>query len=446
MLNTKKILLLTAPCPKPDEVPLHLGDSRPPQGLGFIGSFLEQAGHIVKIIDLYQFDRDLTVKNAKVVQEQSTVNIGIDLDKEISEFQPDFIGMYIHTISFNTGVALAKRLKRDYPGIKLMCGGPHPTVLPETLPLCFDYVVAGEGEYAALEIVEGRAQGRIIKGTKVQDLNELPLPKWDWFLDKPYNWQLELFGDATNKVIPLNTSRGCPFMCQFCGVQEVSGAAFRSIKAEKLFEIVVELIEKYGVDGVYFREDNFTVNPGRVKKFCNLLIENNIKIKWACESRVGELREKQMALMAEAGCIGLYVGVESGSNRMLKMMQKGETAEDFREKFPLLANYGIKTYTTWVFGMPLETKDDRKQNYDLLEEINPTSADLFVYLGIPKSSFYHQMNSNPQLYEFKGKDWFIYPNGYHSITSNLYGIDDPRVQFTKNLYAENGITPIHVDF
>jgi radical SAM superfamily enzyme YgiQ (UPF0313 family) len=354
--------------------------------------------------------------------------------------------MYIHTISFNKGVSLAKRLKRDYPNIKLMCGGPHPTVLPETLPLCFDYVVTGEGEYAALDIVEGRASGRIIKGTKVQKLDELPLPNWDWFLDKPYNWKLELFGDSTKRVIPLNTSRGCPFMCQFCGVQEVSGAAFRSISAEKLFEIVVDLIQKYDIDGVYFREDNFTVNPGRVKKFCNLIIENNIKINWACESRVGELREKNIALMAKAGCIGLYVGVESGSNRMLKMMQKGETAEDFLEKFPILANYGIKTYTTWVFGLPLEKKEDRQLNYALLDKINPTSADLFVYLGIPKSSFYNQMDANPNLYEFKGKDWFIYPNGYHSITSKLYGLDDPRVEFTERLYAENVIQPITVDF
>src|SRR3989338_132676 len=390
---SKRVLLLTAPRPRPDYTPLHFGDNRAPQGLGTVAAYLERAGHQYVIVDLYAFswkfrgvqtniespwrkkeDRsglnwsrtmtgDLQTREGHARggfnqnNSDGTIALGTDLDEVIREFQPDIIGMYIHTMSFDTAVELSSALKQAYPEIPQMCGGPHPSVLPETIPPSFDYVVSGEGEGVILNIVEGRETRRLVPGIQVplEQMDTLPWPDLNHFWSKPYNWGLKLYGHGEiHPTVSLNTSRGCPFPCKFCGVQEVSGARFRAISSQRIFEHIVRLVEQYGVKGIYFREDNFTVNPKRVDELCDLIISSGVKIQWACESRVNRLTPRSVEKLARAGCVGLYVGVESGSDRVLTLMAKLESRSDFIEKFPILHANGIRTYTTWIYGSPGE--------------------------------------------------------------------------------------------
>ncbi len=484
MGGTLRILLLTAPRPRPDYTPLHFGDNRAPQGLGFLAAYLANHGHECKIVDLYAFSwkfrgtrtavespwrkkQDLSGLNlARTMQgdlttlegdsrggmhqnnSDGTMQLGTDLDQVIREFQPDYIGMYIHTMSFDTAVELSRELKKEYPHIPQMCGGPHPSVMPETIPETFDYVVYGEGEYAIREIVEGREKRRLVPGVQVpqEEMDHLPWPDLDFFWDKPYNWRLKLFGrEEIYPTVSLNTSRGCPFPCKFCGVQEVSGARFRHITAQRIFEHILFLSERYGVRGIYFREDNFTVNPKRVEELCDLIISHGLKIQWACESRVNRLTPQSVEKMAKAGCIGLYIGVESGSDRILKIMEKLETRSDFVEKFPLLHANGIGTYTTWIYGSPGEAPEDRRQTESLMETLKPKAIDAFVYLGIPKSDWYHLVDSH-KLYEFKDRNGFIYPEGFLSYARVLYGRSDPRVTYVERIYEENQVKPVQKEW
>lgn len=478
--RSKRLLLLTAPRPRPDYTPLHFGDNRAPQGLGFLAAYLAGYGHACKIVDLYAFswkfrgirttiespwrkkkdesglnlNRTMT-GDLKTIEGHSrggfnqnnsdgTIAVETDLDQVIQEFQPDFIGMYIHTMSFDTAVELGRELKNAYPHIPQMCGGPHPTVLPETIPDSFDYVVIGEGEYVIRDIVEGRVTKRLVPGVQVpqQEMDRLPWPDLDHFWDKPYNWRLKLFGhDEIAPTVSLNTSRGCPFPCKFCGVQEVSGAPFRHVSAQRIFEHVVDLKERYGVQGIYFREDNFTVNPKRVSQLCDLIIANGVKIQWACESRVNRFTPEMVEKMAKAGCIGLYIGVESGSDRVLEIMEKLEARADFIEKFPILHANGISTYTTWIYGSPGETPEDRRQTDSLMEIIKPTTIDAFVYLGIPKSDWYHLLEEKKS-YEFRDHNGFIYPEGFLGYARRLYGRDDPRSVYVERLYEKNQVKPV----
>ena len=443
--NHKRILLLTAPRPDIENSPLHFGDNRPPLGLGYVAAYLEEHGHPTKIIDLYHFGGGITGCNPAVKQEESLHRLKIELDAEIQSFRPDFIGMYIHTMSFYTACDLGEQLKHKYPDILLMCGGPHPTVLPESIPACFDFVVKGEGEYAALDIVEGRNTQRIVQGVRVDDLDKLPWPDYDSFVDKPYNWKLNLFGHSVlDPVISLNTTRGCPFPCRFCGVRSISGPGFRGISADKLVANIVELRDKYDLKGVYFREDNFTTDVNRLRRFCELMIREKVDLKWACESRVRNLTPSLIKSMAEAGCCGLYIGVESGSPRMLEYMKKNETVDDFLEKFPVLHDCGIRTYSTWIYGLPHEKKEDRQLSDELLDRINPTSFDKFLYIGIPKSYFYSQMDRNKD-YEFKEANGMIYPRGYLSLARQLYGESDPRNKYVEGIYSANAVDPIHIE-
>jgi len=438
-----KVLLVAAPRPNSDETAMHMGDGRPPMGLAYVSAYLEKFGHETRIVDLYHFGTGHEEENTGLKATATICHIirnekPTDVFQEIEEYKPDFIGMYMGTISYFRGTALIKEIKKRHPNIPTMVGGPHAIELPETLIDFFDYIVCGEGEITALNIVEGRikTKGVIKGGARVDDINELPLPDFRHFIDKPYNWRLEMFDNDIKPVITLNSTRGCPFSCMFCGV---ANTKFRAINAVNLVNYISDLKSKYGAQGIYFREDNFTVQPKRVEEFCDILISENINISWACETRVNNLPPKLIEKMAKAGCVGLYIGIESGSERMLKYMRKGETRKDFIEKLPIIHKNGITSYTTWVYGLPSETEEDRQMTRQFIDQLNPTTADTFVYLGIPGSDYYRILDHTKQ-YEFKEKSGILYPPGWLTLAKEVYGKEDPRVHYVENLYEENKIT------
>ena len=436
-----KVLLIAAPRPSTNETPMHMGDGRPPMGLAYVSAYLEKFGHETKIVDMYHFGGDHD--NEKVLP-HATATIThtirdsnpIQIFEEIDDYKPDVIGMYIGTISYYRGTALMQEIRQKYPDIPTMAGGPHAIELPETLTEYFDYVVCGEGEIAALDIVEGRVPEKgVVKRNNIDDLNELPFPDYRHFIDEPYNWELEMFTNEINPVISCNSTRGCPFSCMFCGV---ANTKFRGIDARNLTNWIATLVDKYDTRGIYFREDNFTVVPKRVEEFCDILIADNMNISWACESRVNNLKPALIEKMAKSGCVGLYIGVESGSDKLLKYMRKGEARKDFIKKFPVLHANGITTYTTWIYGLPTETESDRKENDEFIELLNPTTVDKFVYLGVPGSDFYNILN-HTKTYELKEGNGLLYPPGYLSMAKRIYGDGDPRVDYVEELYEKHGV-------
>jgi len=442
----KRVLLLAAPRPAPGYSPVHFGDNRPPQGLGYLSAYLEQRGHVTRIVDLYAFCGSEFANNAFVSQEEIGQQLDIDIDKTVDDFGPDFVGMYVHTMSFEPACTLSLHLRNAFPGIKQICGGPHPSLMPESMPETFDFVVSGEGEHAIADIVEGRNSDRFVRGRSLSssELEELPWPDFDHFWGKPYNWSLNLFKRTMSPVLTISTSRGCPFRCRFCGVKRLY-PKYIYISADHLFKRMRYLHSKYHVSTYYFREDNFTAHLGRLDRFCDLIIESEIDFRWVCESRVRELTHSIIRKMADAGCVGLYIGCESGSPRVLTNMRKDETPEDYIDKFPTLHDVGISTYTTWIYGTPGETSRDRALTEQLIERLNPVSIDRFIFIGIPISDYYEEILRGGT-YEFIDKNGFVYPNGYLSLATHLYGFDDPRVSYVRELYRRHGIRAIEVNW
>jgi len=287
-----------------------------------------------------------------------------------------------------------------------------------------------------LNIMNGKAHKGIVTAENIDDLDLLTLPDYKHFIHHPYNWKLELFKTDVEPVVSINSTRGCPFSCMFCGV---ANTKFRGVSADRLVDYILNLKSKYGVQGVYFREDNFTVKSDRVDAFCDALIDAEANIEWACESRVRNLSAKTIDKMAESGCVGLYIGVESGSPRMLKYMKKGEVVSDFTEKFPIFKANDIRTYTTWIYGLPGETQEDRDMSDRLCDDLDPDSVDKFVYLGQPGSDFYKMIIAAGQ-YEFMEPNGIFYFKGFYELAKKIYGSDDPRIDFIERLYEKNGIT------
>lgn len=436
-----KVLLMTTPRPRQGDSPLHFGCGRPPQGLGFIAANLEEFGHETRIVDLYTFAGEhLLLDSTKIQNMPEQFNICID--DEIKDFEPDYIGMHISTLTHLNAYELSYKLKLRYPHIKQVCGGPHPTLFPESVPSSFDQAVKGAGEYQMLYIVNEQPMAGYYNdnGVFISDgrcmpqayMHRLEWPDYDKFINMPYNFSLGEFGINEDAII-LNTSRGCPYSCKFCAGIYVH-PKYSYIPAINVVEHMLKLSDKYGIKNFYFREDNFTANWDRVDEYCRLL--EGYGFKWVCESRARGITPERAERMARSGCAGLYIGCESGSNRVLHLMNKQETTEDYRRVFPLLRDNGINTYTTWMYGFPGERTEDMVMTQRLIDELKPTSADQFIFIGIPISDMYLWLDQEGH-HEYKDKYGFIFPHGYLEKATALYGYNDPKVQYVRNLYGDS---------
>jgi len=401
--KSKSNILLTMSA-APAQSPFCTKEKRPPIGVGFLISVLRQAGHEVFFIDNFLQPSDF-----------------LETDY-LQQKRIDCVGIYSDTVCFRDTLRMLHKLEHlrhthQWTG-KIIVGGPHTSVAVHTIPDFVDYVVQGEGERAILDIVSNKVSERIVKYPRVQNLDELPMPAWDYFVNLPYNWGSDFFSDRP--VFTMNTSRGCPFRCRFCSVGSVWHRKYTFFSAERVISDIEYVIEHYGAKGIYFREDNFTVNRKRLKRFCELIIQKGIKISWACESRVSTLTEDIVELMSGAGAKGLYIGVESGSQRILDFLQKDTTVEQIRRVFSWCHKFGIKTAASVVIGVPGETEVDFWETQKLLKEINPTITWFNVFVGIPDSQLRRMVIDN-RLYQYIDDRGLVYLQGHNNNVDRYYG-------------------------
>jgi len=400
-VQKKRVLLTTSAAPS--QSPFSTTEKRPPVGIGFLISVLRNAGHRVFFIDNYLQPSDF-----------------LETDY-LQENEIDYVGIYANTICFRDTLRMVRQLEhlrqtRKWKG-RIIIGGPHAAVAPDMIPDCVDYIVQGEGEQAICDIVEGKVTDRIVKYPRIKNLDELPMPAWDYFVGLPYDWTVALFDDKP--VFTMNTSRGCPFKCTFCSVGSIWGNRYTCFGAERIVSDIEYLIEHYGAKGIYFREDNFTLNEQRLSRFCHLLIEKGIKISWACESRVSNLSRDLVELMSSAGAKGFYFGVESGSQRILDFLQKGINVEQIENAFKWCHEFNVRTAASVIVGVPGETEADCYQTSELLKKINPTVTWFNVFVGIPDSNLYRLVLNN-RLYQYIDDRGLVYLQGHNSNVERYY--------------------------
>lgn len=246
----------------------------------------------------------------------------------------------------------------------------------------------------------------------------------------------------------MNTSRGCPFGCSFCSVESIWGKKYTRFSANRIISEIEYLIKDFGAKGIYFREDNFTLDYERVSKFCTEIMRKNIKIHWACETRVDTLvNEELVKLMSTAGCRALYLGVESGSQRILDILNKNINVSQIKKVIKLCNKYKIKTYCSLITGVPGETYEDYLLTEDLMREINPGLYNYIVFVGIPNSKLYRYCMDN-NLYEYIDDIGLLYLPGYDIKAEYFYNRNSrdfvdhkfkQRTDFDRNLLRKKYI-------
>lgn len=410
------ILFLTSPVPK--ITPMYVGEKLPPMGIAMLMSLLKRRGHKVYFRDEYLAPTD-------------TLDGTFLADKAI-----DFVGIYANTICFDGTLSLLDKLRTQraagWKG-KIMMGGPHTSVAVDTIPDDVDYIVQGEGENAIIDIVENAIKPGIIRGEQVMDLDSLPIPAWEELIFQPYSWRDPFATDYP--VYNMNTSRGCPFDCSFCSVNACWGRTYRAMSAERVVEEIEYLKRYYGARAIFFREDHFTLKRSRTEAFCELMLTREIDVKWLCEARFDSLRDPSfLKLLKRAGCDLLYLGAESGSQRMLDYFRKGITVEAIEEGIAMLREAGIRSYASFIVGVPYETDDDRQKTEALIKRAKPDFVGRNPYVGLPGSDVYREVRAKEQ-YVHENPYGVLYVNGHDERVDQYWGGQErykvPRIDARK---------------
>ncbi len=399
-----RILFTTSAAP--EKSPFFTDEKRPPLGVGSLISICRKEGHKVFFIDNY-------LKKTSFIEEGF-----------LQENNVDIIGIYVNTICFNDSINMMEKIevlrqKGLWKG-KIAVGGPHTSVLPETIPKYVDFVVQGEGETAVIDILEGRTSKRLIRKERIKDLDLLPFQPWDIFTALDYDFSCKWLDEEP--VFTLNTSRGCSFNCGFCSVDSIWGRQYSYYSPDRIIEEIKYLAARYGARGIYFREDNFTLNHNRTVSFCEKLINEKLDISWACETRVDNLTEEHIGLMSRAGCKAFYLGVESGSERILSMLGKKITVDDIKRVIDASNKHGIRTYCSLLAGVPGENFEDYIKTKSLMEELKPFTYGFNIFVGIPFSNLYYYYLEN-EVYEHIDDFGLIYPPGFDVKSWFFYGKD-----------------------
>ncbi|MDD5165803.1 MAG: radical SAM protein [Candidatus Omnitrophica bacterium] len=381
----KKVLLINPSLPPSGWLAI---EKLPPLGLAYLAAVLEKEGVEVKIFDNYLFGK----KNDFVK--------GL-----LQEFDADIVGIYCSTATYISCLEIARIIKESNPDKIVVTGGPHSTLFPEQMLNSgfFDAVVLGEGEYIFRDFVKShsRQDWRNIKGLMfkengnvvstgraefISNLDDLPMPARHLLPMDKYPTVVEFLD--ISPVYSLNTSRGCPFSCTFCSVKIIWGRSYRSFSPKRVVDEVQLLVEKYGAKGLYFREDNFTLDSRRVIEICRLIKQRGIKFQWVCESRVEHIKEDVLREMSESGCKAIWFGVESGSEETLQLVDKRITKADALAAFSLCKKYNIKTGASFILGLPREKIGDMYKTLIFADELDGYWTWFNYYLGIPGSSLY----------------------------------------------------------
>ena len=370
---------------------------QPPLGLCAIAAPLDEAGHHVIIIDAYADSLS-----------------SADLAEQILNLHPDIVGFSITCLSVAQAEDTAELLKESTPNIVVVFGGPQMTLQPESSLQCHavDFGIVGEGDYSFPLLVNAitdetcpsQISGLIMRKTTTElyyspktvpitNLDVLPFPARHLL-----NWDnYDLSGDyliPAKQVFTLSSSRGCPYSCTFCSSAVFWNCSYHARSASSVVDEIETLIKDYGADGLNFREDNFMVDKQRVASICIEIIKRGIKIPWICEARVDNVDRDTLTLMQQAGLVGLWCGIESGSPDILKQIKKGYTVEQVRSAFKIINELGLSTRAGFMIGFPDEKEKDIWQTFDLALEISPTHAYFQTYVAFPRGELYDYVVSN----------------------------------------------------
>ncbi len=446
-----KVVLINPRSKNPDELQQKCFA---PLNLMYLASSLIENNHQAEIIDA----------NAFGLTDEMVVH-------KITETKPDLIGISLLSEIFHRTCRLIRQIKQAYPGAVIVLGGPHANAIPETILKeldSADMVLTGESENSILLLCQAlenqtdfdnipglffREAERIkinAPGEPIQNLDNLTQPARLLLADAYKENKYYMILVKQRPVETLLTSRGCPFHCNFCS--NIAGK-YRARSPENVME---EIVDRYsaGIRNFDIADANFTFDLDRAIAILDLIIEEKLNISFRFKSRTNSINEELVTKAKQAGAYLISLGMESGSQEILKRMNKKTKIEKNILACKTVMNAGIQLNTGWIIGYPGETPETVRKTTDLILSVKPTTANIGRLVPYPGTTVYEEAKADNTLMS----DWSVDGNSIpwiklpwitscadldkitQSAKNRVYYRPYYMMQFTKEILANFNIT------
>jgi radical SAM superfamily enzyme YgiQ (UPF0313 family) len=416
-----------------------------PIGILSLAAVVEARGITPRILDLNRLHFEHSWPNPHQYRRLDFCSFTVE---QLSSVEFDVAGFSTMCSTYPLSLRIARELKRARPSLTVVLGGPQASVV-DTLTLeafpFVDVVVRGEAEETfprVLDAFEGkeqlknipgvtfRAGGKVIRSPNapvIADLDSLPLPAFHLYP-----------GIEKGRYIPLELGRGCPFACTFCSTNDFFRRRFRLKSPGRLLEQMTFLEQSYRVTQFDLIHDMFTVDRRKVVDFCETLLRSGKDFTWSCSARTDCVDDDLIALMSKAGCRGIFFGIETGSPRMQKVIDKGLDLEEAARVVASTGKHGIRITTAVISGFPQEEREDLKASVNFLmdcvrfDHVSPQLNILAPLAETPLHTKYRsQLELDDVLSDMSHQGWHQDAAdreliaSYRDIFPNFYGLPSP---------------------
>lgn len=365
-----------------------------PISLGYIAAFLKKHGFEVKIINISQ-KGEYSVK---------------DLIKLIKEFSPQLVGFSTYQRNILYVLGIAKFIKEINKEIKIILGGPQITFMPsealKEMPM-IDYLCRNEGEITLLNVAKAIAGGtpfNELKGVTYQiDGEIIETEEIDGYEDLdnyPSPHLMGIFDYSNIEEVIILTSRGCPFNCIFCYTPQASKHKIRFHSIKRVIEEIKWVVKK-GKNQIWFADPNFSFKRERVDQLLEGILKENLKIRMWLETRADLIDKEILEKMKKAGVHTIAYGLESASEKVLKIIRKKISLEQLEKAISLTQKYGIEVEVFSQYALPGETFKDalktlkfvKSQNIKI--QGNSNAQQMQLYFGTIVTNNYQKFGIKP---------------------------------------------------
>lgn len=375
----------------------------------FSGMSLPRLGTILLGTIAHKYGWDVSV----IIEEQSPVNWE-------EAYDADLVGISTITSTAPRAFAMADRLrKHDVP---VILGGPHVTFLPDEALEHADFVMRGEGEAAFPKFLEAILLGKPFEtvpnlswrgpdGTVTHnemippavDLDELPQPDFSLV----HGRMLKMGGKF---VIPIQTSRGCPFDCSFCSVTGMFGRKFRFRSTDNIIQELRQFNSPKNY--IFFYDDNFMASPKHARELLDRMAEEKFTFKWSAQVRADLARDEEIVKrMRKAGCHTVFIGFETINPEALEDIRKKTSIDDLRNAADTFRRHGIHVHGMFILGLDSDNAKTVKQTVRFARHHRIGTAQFLILIPLPGTSQFEQLQQEGRI---KFTDWSLY-DAHHVV-------------------------------
>lgn len=360
----------------------------PTPGMQYVAAALRRAGHEILFLEGYFYSNE-------------------EMLRRVMEFRAEAAGLYVISILWDNAKPFIEAFRQACPGGLTFIGGHGASAMPQALMKdcpALDAVVVGEGEYTTTELIEefsrgsrdfGGIEGLVWRGVDggivtnpprpvIEDLDALPFPAVELSEMERYSPSFEQV--STVPVVQMLASRGCTGGCLYC--YKMYGRRIRLRDPKLVVDEMEKYVREYGAKEIKFWDEHFTYSHPHTYAICDEIARRGLKVRWWCSCRADAVDPRILRAMARAGCWCINFGVESGVQKNLDTLLKREKVERIRLAVRMAHAAGIKTHTTYIFGIPGETYEEGLETIRFAISLGSFTVEFFPITPFPGTPLY----------------------------------------------------------